>query len=115
VAGAIPVRADRGRPVAAGEALRAARGIVCFVRRLPSKVRLPFGFTIRVVLTTDREMLEAMEEDDKSELVDGLWDVDTRTIFIRRKLLFSRKAEVLGHELDHALNDWRHWVRDMFS
>jgi hypothetical protein len=85
------------------------------IRRLPSKVRLPFGYTIRVVLTTNKEMLEAMDEDDTTELADGLWDVDTRTIYVRRNLPFKRKAEVLGHELDHALNDWRHWVRDHFA
>ncbi|HET7292624.1 MAG TPA: hypothetical protein VFM88_09375 [Vicinamibacteria bacterium] len=82
------------------------------IRRLPSKIRLPFNFVIRVVLTSDREMLDAMDEDDRSELADGLWDVDSRTIYVRRSLGFKRKAEVLGHELDHALNDWRHWVRD---
>lgn len=85
------------------------------MHRLPSKVRLPFKFTIRVVLTSDREMLDAMDEEDRSELADGLWDVENRTIYVRRSLGFKRKAEVLGHELDHALNDWRHWVRDSFS
>ena len=85
------------------------------MRRLPAKISLPFGYVIRVVLATDTEMLEAMEEDDRSELADGLWDMDTRTIFVRRNLPFKRKAEVLGHELDHAVNDWRHWVRDSLS
>ncbi len=83
--------------------------------RLPAKVRLPFNDVIRVVLTSDREMLEAMEEEDRSELADGLWDVDTRTIYVRRSLGFKRKAEVLGHELDHAINDWRHWLRDSLA
>ena len=78
-------------------------------------MRLPFKFTIRVVLTSDREMLDAMDEEDRSELADGLWDVENRTIYVRRSLGFKRKAEVLGHELDHALNDWRHWVRDSLS
>jgi Zn-dependent peptidase ImmA (M78 family) len=83
--------------------------------RLPFKIHLPFGFAIRVVLTTDKGMLDVMDEDDKSELADGLWDVDNRTIYVRRNLPFKRKVEVLGHELDHAINDWRHWARDRFS
>jgi hypothetical protein len=83
--------------------------------RLPFKIHLPFGYAIRVVLTTDKGMLEVMEEDDKNELADGLWDVDNRTIYVRRNLPFKRKVEVLGHELDHAINDWRHWARDHFS
>jgi hypothetical protein len=83
--------------------------------RLPAKVRLPFNYAIRVVLVSDREMLDAMDEEDRSELADGLWDVDTRTIYVRRSLGFKRKAEVLGHELDHALNDWRHWLQDSLS
>src|SRR5574341_431967 len=90
-----------GTPSRAGDPVGAARWYGPAVRRLPSRVRLPFGYDIRVVLTSDREMLDAMDEDDKSELADGLWDVDTRTIYVRRSLGFKRKAEVLGHELDH--------------
>ena len=82
--------------------------------RLPRKIALPFGYLVAVRLVGDREMLEAMDEDDPIELADGLWDVDNRVIYVRRKLPFRRKAEVLGHELDHALNDWRHWLHDHF-
>lgn len=82
--------------------------------RLPRKVTLPFGYVVKVALVTDKEMLDAMDEDDPAELADGLWDVDSRIVYVRRSLPFKRKAEVLGHELDHALNDWRHWVQDRF-
>lgn len=81
-------------------------------RRLPANIHLPFGYRIKVCLVTDAEMLAVMDEEDRNELVDGLWDVDTRRIYIRRRMASARKAEVLGHELDHAVNDWRHWVRD---
>jgi hypothetical protein len=83
--------------------------------RLPRRIALPFGYFIEVRLVSDRKMLEAMDEDDPSEIADGLWDVDRRTIYVRSKLPFSRKVEVLGHEVDHAVNDWRHWLRDTFS
>ena len=82
------------------------------MKRLPTRIRLPFHYTIKVVSLSDKAMLVEQEEDDKNELVDGLWDVEQRTIFVRKSLAFARKAEVLGHELDHAVNDWRHWVRD---
>jgi len=80
--------------------------------RLPASVRLPFGYTVKVRLVTDAEMLAALEEDDKDELCDGLWLVDTREILILKSLSKKRRAEILGHELDHAINDWRHEVRD---
>lgn len=81
-------------------------------RRLPAKIDLPFGYRIKVALVTDAEMLLAMDEEERTELADSLWDVDCRTIFVRRRLSGERKAEMLGQELDHAMNDWRHWVRD---
>lgn len=63
-------------------------------------------------MVTDAQMLEALEDDDKDNLCDGLWLVDTREILLLKSLTLVRKAEILGHELDHAVNDFRHWLRD---
>lgn len=84
------------------------------LRRLPATVRFPYGYVIRVVLVTDGEMLEAMDEDkrDKDELSDGLWDVGERVIRVRRSLPLKRKWYVLSHEMDHAHTDWQHWLLD---
>lgn len=83
---------------------------------IPVSLTLPYHYKIKVRLVTDTEMLQAIEEEDnKAELVDGLWDSDTQTILIRSKLPKARQIRVFAHELHHALADWEHWVTDHFS
>ena len=71
--------------------------------RIPRKISLPWGWDIKVKQVTDSYLKNEWGVDD----VDGLWDVDTRTIFLRRSLSVVEKVEVLGHEVDHLINDWR--------
>jgi Zn-dependent peptidase ImmA (M78 family) len=75
--------------------------------RLPSRVCLPFGYTVRVRLLTDTEM-QAHDAED----ADGFYDGDERTIYIRHSLSVRRKRYVLGHELFHALADFQHYCLD---
>jgi Zn-dependent peptidase ImmA (M78 family) len=76
--------------------------------RLPSRVTLPFGYIIQVKQLTDAEMLDEQDECDREELLDGLWDADTRTIFVRASLPMGRRRYILGHEIGHAFIDWQH-------
>lgn len=76
--------------------------------RLPSKVHLPFNFTVRIRQVTDSQMAEEMDAQDSEDIVDGLWDIDARTIYIRRAISKRRQRYILGHELHHALLDWMH-------
>lgn len=76
--------------------------------RLPTRVHLPFGFRIAVKLVTDSEMVGVLGSSDPDEMVDGLWDDDTRTIYIRKVLSKKRQRYILSHELHHALLDWAH-------
>ena len=76
--------------------------------RLPTRISLPFGYAVTVKQVSDTEMLEEQEEEERAEVVDGLWDVDNRTIFVRRSLSLRRKRYILGHEMCHALADWIH-------
>lgn len=77
--------------------------------RLPARVCLPFGYIVRVKQVTDTEM-KAHGGDERSDPVsfDGLWDVGTRIIYIRKSLPIRRKRYILGHELQHAFLDWTH-------
>jgi Zn-dependent peptidase ImmA (M78 family) len=75
------------------------------MRRLPSRVCLPFGYRISVRQLTDTEM---RAQDEKKELQDGLWDAGKRLIMIRRSLPVARKKYILGHELIHAVLDYIH-------
>lgn len=79
--------------------------------RLPSSVRLPFGYVVLVKLVTDAEMADSIEC-EVDEIPDGSWDMDTRTIFVRRAVPLRRKRYALGHELGHALWDWQHHCLD---
>ena len=73
--------------------------------RLPTRIHLPFGYTVLVKQITDAEMIL---HDEDGELQDGLWDVELRTIFVRRSLPLTRRKYILGHEILHAVNDWVH-------
>lgn len=71
---------------------------------LPRVVHFPFGYTVAVKQVSDAEM----KAENDGEGVDGLWDCETRTIYILRSLSVRRKRYILGHEMIHALADWQH-------
>ena len=70
--------------------------------RIPSRVVLPFGYRIAVRQLTDLEMNE------RDRNADGVWDDETRTIYIRKRLPITRRRYILAHELGHAWLDWQH-------
>lgn len=76
-------------------------------RRIPETIRLPFGFAIKVRQISTTEMAEEAEcaPDDAP---DGLWDSESRTIYIKRSLPVTRRRYVLCHELEHAATDLTH-------
>lgn len=74
--------------------------------RIPTRVVLPFGYRINVRMVTDAEM------DQRDPSADGIWDSDTRTIYIRKRLPVTRRRYILGHELGHAWLDWQHRFLD---
>jgi Zn-dependent peptidase ImmA (M78 family) len=76
------------------------------VLRIPTRVVLPFGYRINVRMVTDAEM------DQRDPSADGIWDSDTRTIYIRKRLPVTRRRYILGHELGHAWLDWQHRFLD---
>lgn len=76
--------------------------------RLPKYVHYPFGYRIRVVLTDEAGIREAAECDGDDDTPDGVWDVETKTIFVLQALPIRRQRYVLGHEMRHALADWEH-------
>lgn len=69
--------------------------------RIPACVTLPFGYRITIKQT------DYIHTD-----CDGTWDVDTRTITIRKSLPLQRRVYILGHELGHAWLDWQHEYLD---
>lgn len=74
--------------------------------RIPSRIVLPFGYRITVRQLSDSEM------DKRDENADGIWDAETKTIFIRRRLPVTRRRYILAHELGHAWLDWQHRYLD---
>ena len=75
--------------------------------RLPTRVNLPFGYIVKVKLATGSEMKNKDGQD-----CDGLWDSDTRTIYVRKALPVKRQRYILVHELVHAMNDYLHAALD---
>lgn len=78
--------------------------------RLPSRVVLPFGYVVLVKEVSDQEM--RIEAEDNEDFPDGLFDSETRTIFIRKDQAHGRKKYILSHELIHAVADFQH---EMFN
>ncbi len=74
--------------------------------RIPRQVLLPFGYRIAVRQLSDAEM------DKRDPNADGIWDDETKTICIRRRLPLTRRRYILAHELGHAWLDWQHRYLD---
>lgn len=74
--------------------------------RIPHKIKLPFGYIICVKQLTDNQM------NAKERECDGLWDVDIKTIYIRKTAPLSRRRYILMHELGHAWLDFTHEFLD---
>lgn len=70
--------------------------------RIPTKIKLPFNYIITVRQFTEGQFNNL----DKNS--DGLWNVDNRTIYIRKSLPLVRRRYILTHELGHAFLDWQH-------
>ena len=75
--------------------------------RLPTRVNLPFGYTVKVRLATPTQFGQWGEADS-----DGLWCAQERTIYIKKGLTVRRQRYLLVHELIHALNDHLHAFLD---
>ena len=74
--------------------------------RIPNTVVLPFGYHIAVRQLSDVEM------DKRDANADGIWDADTKAIYIRKRLPVTRRRYILAHELGHAWLDWQHRYMD---
>jgi len=72
---------------------------------IPRVWALPHGFKIYTRQLAPMQMKARHGED-----YDGIWDLDTMTIDIKKSLSRERKWYVYSHELMHAINDWQHWL-----
>lgn len=80
--------------------------------RLPSKIVFPFGYVVLIREISDQEMRLEVEAGQDEFPPDGLFDAETRTIFIRRGLSLGRKKYILSHEMIHLLADYQHEMLD---
>lgn len=74
------------------------------------------SFKIRILRVTPTEMksINSCKQcgHHAGEPADGSWDVDSRTIYLDKKIPRSRQVVMFLHEFDHARRDWEEWVRD---
>lgn len=70
---------------------------------------LPFGYRVRIKVVSRREM--------KHRYAKGLWFDEGigGKILIADDQPYDEKLDTLGHELDHALTDYRGWLRLMLE
>lgn len=76
--------------------------------RLPKTLVFPFGYRVKVKVVTPTQM---SQEFDCSN-ADGLWDVESRTIYLSSRVPVKRRRAVLIHEMYHALADFQHQMMD---
>ena len=69
--------------------------------RMPRVVRLPFGYHIRVLQVSKRELRLRVGDD----CVAG-WVVGDRAIYLTRSRSMREKRSDLAHELSHAMVDF---------
>lgn len=87
--------------------------------RLPRRVFLGKGYYVDVLLATQAELWEVIndEPDSNRDILYGLWDADHAwpkfgTIYIWKKPIATQKWDTYWHELLHAVNDLMAWDRD---
>ena len=66
--------------------------------RIPSRVTFPWGYVVRV-----RQVPPSHPELEGST---GVWDVETRTIYLDKTVPARHRRWKFVHELDHARADW---------
>lgn len=72
---------------------------------IPRTIELPAGFDIKVTQYMPMKMKEK-----HGAYCDAVWDIDSMTVDINRKLQHQRKWYVFSHEFAHAVNDWMLWL-----
>lgn len=78
--------------------------------RLPKKI--DFGIAvIHIQQVTPTQMRDEAEIEPDEMVPDGMWDANTDTIYILKKLPLSLKREVLFHEMVHAAMDNHYWAK----
>lgn len=70
---------------------------------LPRTIPLPWGYVAKVKLVPAKECKE-----ENGEILDGWWDSDTQTIYVKKTLPIARRRYMVGHEFNHAVIDWVH-------
>lgn len=73
--------------------------------RTPKWLKMPYGYKVQIKQISRKKMTE-----DHSPDTDGIWDVDSGTIWLVKSLSPERKRYVLAHEIGHAVTDWTHWL-----
>ncbi len=75
------------------------------VLRIPNHVTLPFGYRITIVQLGDREY-----DEENGEGSFACWDVDARTVYLRKRRPIRKRRADLAHEFLHACADWQVWL-----
>lgn len=76
--------------------------------RIPKKIKLPFGYTIKVIQRTMKQLHEEIGSE-----VYGYWDDEERAIYLGKDLSAAKRRHALIHELKHALADYELYCTEL--
>ena len=73
--------------------------------QIPRLIKLPGHFVVKV-----NQIIPTKMKEKHGQYYDGIWDVDTMTVDLNKRLGHERKWWVFSHEYSHVVSDWIHWL-----
>lgn len=74
------------------------------MHKVPTSVKLPGGYEIKVTRLTTKKANEEMGSE-----VFAQWDVEDHEILLRKDRKGKDLLEDFVHEMEHAIVDWKDW------
>lgn len=70
--------------------------------RIPTRIELPFGYTVRVKQLHSDEYDQAVDEGSLA-----CWIVEERTVYLRKDRTLKQRRADFAHEMGHVFMDWQ--------
>lgn len=70
--------------------------------RIPTRIDLPFGYTVKVIQLPGVEYDQAVDEGSLA-----CWIVEERTVYLRKDRTIKQRRADFAHEMGHVFMDWQ--------
>jgi hypothetical protein len=83
------------------------------IPKIPDRLALPGGYTVRVRVVADRQFDRMAKRAGVGDVWAFWYDATVNrggSIYLRKNRNYGDRWEDFTHELDHAINDYRNWI-----